>query len=163
MTSKSQSKLDSIGHSVCGIVKAHDSMIRPGRFRKKHNMLAEGVGFEPTVGYQPTTVFKTAALSRSAIPPALSRPLAGGLVSFVSSLDAKCATHVSFRSLIRLCPPTLSDALLPASIEGLSPVCFAMNSCASSFSFFTRIFCQRGWGFPRCNRAWIRSRREWRA
>ena len=34
--------------------------------------MAEGVGFEPTVGYQPTTVFKTAALSRSAIPPALS-------------------------------------------------------------------------------------------
>ena len=33
--------------------------------------MAEGVGFEPTVGYQPTTVFKTAALSRSAIPPAL--------------------------------------------------------------------------------------------
>ena len=31
--------------------------------------MAEGVGFEPTVGYQPTTVFKTAALSRSAIPP----------------------------------------------------------------------------------------------
>ena len=34
--------------------------------------MAEGVGFEPTVGYQPTTVFKTAALSRSAIPPAWS-------------------------------------------------------------------------------------------
>ncbi len=33
--------------------------------------MAEGVGFEPTVGYQPTTVFKTAALSRSAIPPNL--------------------------------------------------------------------------------------------
>ena len=29
------------------------------------------MGFEPTVGYQPTTVFKTAALSRSAIPPNL--------------------------------------------------------------------------------------------
>ena len=37
------------------------------------NRMAEGVGFEPTVGYQPTTVFKTAALSRSAIPPA--RPM----------------------------------------------------------------------------------------
>ena len=36
-----------------------------------HGQMAEGVGFEPTVGYQPTTVFKTAALSRSAIPPAL--------------------------------------------------------------------------------------------
>ncbi len=36
-----------------------------------HGQMAEGVGFEPTVGYQPTTVFKTAALSRSAIPPNL--------------------------------------------------------------------------------------------
>ena len=39
------------------------------------SQMAEGVGFEPTVGYQPTTVFKTAALSRSAIPPNLCRRL----------------------------------------------------------------------------------------
>lgn len=31
--------------------------------------MAEEVGFEPTVGYQPTPVFKTGALSRSATPP----------------------------------------------------------------------------------------------
>jgi len=30
---------------------------------------AEGVGFEPTVGSDPTPVFKTGALNRSAIPP----------------------------------------------------------------------------------------------
>src|SRR3990167_1080178 len=30
---------------------------------------AEGVGFEPTVGCNPTQVFKTCALNRSAIPP----------------------------------------------------------------------------------------------
>ena len=31
--------------------------------------MAEGVGFEPTVGKYPTTVFKTVALNHSAIPP----------------------------------------------------------------------------------------------
>ena len=32
-------------------------------------MMAVGVGFEPTVGYQPTPVFKTGAFNRSATPP----------------------------------------------------------------------------------------------
>ncbi len=31
--------------------------------------MAVGVGFEPTVGYQPTPVFKTGAFNRSATPP----------------------------------------------------------------------------------------------
>ena len=31
--------------------------------------LAEGEGFEPPVSKKPTTVFKTAALNHSAIPP----------------------------------------------------------------------------------------------
>ena len=31
--------------------------------------MAEGVGFEPTEGYEPSTVFKTAAFNRSATPP----------------------------------------------------------------------------------------------
>ena len=31
--------------------------------------MAEGVGFEPTVGGYPTTAFKAAALNRSATPP----------------------------------------------------------------------------------------------
>ncbi len=31
--------------------------------------MAEEVGFEPTVGGHPTTVFKTAALNHSATPP----------------------------------------------------------------------------------------------
>jgi hypothetical protein len=32
-------------------------------------ILAERVGFEPTVGYKPTAVFKTAAINRSATSP----------------------------------------------------------------------------------------------
>ena len=31
--------------------------------------LAEGVGFEPTMGYEPIAVFKTAALGHYASPP----------------------------------------------------------------------------------------------
>ncbi len=31
--------------------------------------LAEEVGFEPTVGYKPTPVFKTGAFNHSATPP----------------------------------------------------------------------------------------------
>ena len=31
--------------------------------------MAEGVGFEPTMGYSPMLVFKTSALNRSATPP----------------------------------------------------------------------------------------------
>ena len=31
--------------------------------------MAEGVGFEPTKGYQPLLVFKTSAFNRSATPP----------------------------------------------------------------------------------------------
>ena len=34
-----------------------------------NSKLAEGVGFEPTVGEYPTTVFKTVAFNHSAIPP----------------------------------------------------------------------------------------------
>ena len=32
-------------------------------------LLAEGVGFEPTMGYEPIAVFKTAALGHYASPP----------------------------------------------------------------------------------------------
>jgi hypothetical protein len=32
-------------------------------------MVAERVGFEPTVGYKPTPVFKTGAFNRSATSP----------------------------------------------------------------------------------------------
>ena len=39
-------------------------------YRKKR-ALAEGVGFEPTVGY-PTPVFKTGAFDHSATPPGIS-------------------------------------------------------------------------------------------
>ena len=35
--------------------------------------MAEGVGFEPTVG-KPTPVFKTGTFGRSVIPPALTLP-----------------------------------------------------------------------------------------
>ena len=39
--------------------------------RKGHHLNTEKVGFEPTVGYEPTTVFKTAAFDHSASPPKL--------------------------------------------------------------------------------------------
>ncbi len=49
--------------------------------RSTLKLLAEGVGFEPTVGY-PTAVFKTAAFVHSATPPrpqdGLLKPTAAG-------------------------------------------------------------------------------------
>jgi hypothetical protein len=40
-------------------------------FYRYHKEMAEAVRFELTVGYQPTTVFKTVALNRSATLPSL--------------------------------------------------------------------------------------------
>ena len=47
--------------------------------------LAEGEGFEPTVSY-PTPVFKTGALSHSAIPPDLAN-FASVIVSYIHPPD----------------------------------------------------------------------------
>ena len=40
-----------------------------GRRASRRAGLAEGVGFEPTMGYEPIAVFKTAALGHYASPP----------------------------------------------------------------------------------------------
>ena len=37
--------------------------------RRCHSGMAEGVGFEPTEGRRPSTVFKTAPINRSGTPP----------------------------------------------------------------------------------------------
>ena len=37
---------------------------------ESHHLLAEGVGFEPTIGF-PMPVFKTGAFNRSATPPGM--------------------------------------------------------------------------------------------
>ena len=68
-----------------------------------HGQMAEGVGFEPTVGYQPTTVFKTAALSRSAIPPNLCPSRSRGAARGVAA---------------RIQPDNRISALLPALVLG---------------------------------------------
>ena len=47
--------------------------------RRYRNSLEERVGFEPTDGSAPSAVFKTAALTRSAISPSRSRACAAGL------------------------------------------------------------------------------------
>jgi hypothetical protein len=39
---------------------------------RRQDCLAERVGFEPTVGYKPTPVFKTGAFNRSATSPGRS-------------------------------------------------------------------------------------------
>ena len=51
--------------------RGHDLSKRPRKtlFNASHR-LADGVGFEPTVGLSPTPVFKTGALNRSATHPA---------------------------------------------------------------------------------------------
>ena len=67
------------------------------------SQMAEGVGFEPTVGYQPTTVFKTAALSRSAIPPNLCPSRSRGAARGVAA---------------RIQPDNRISALLPALVLG---------------------------------------------
>ena len=41
--------------------------------------MAEAVRFELTVGYEPTTVFKTAALNRSATLPKVCKDIPRGL------------------------------------------------------------------------------------
>jgi hypothetical protein len=43
--------------------------IRASSRRFVETTMAEGVGFEPTMGYSPMLVFKTSALNRSATPP----------------------------------------------------------------------------------------------
>src|SRR5688500_4624476 len=46
----------------------------PALGRAERTWLADGVGFEPTVGWSPTPVFKTGALNRSATHPLREPP-----------------------------------------------------------------------------------------
>jgi hypothetical protein len=59
---------------TCDHALRHDNRLAGGPIRPlwhlpSHDFQAEGVGFEPTVTETATEVFKTTALSRSAIPP----------------------------------------------------------------------------------------------
>jgi hypothetical protein len=57
-----------IKQTSAGAVKSIKDFLSPGKILINDQSLAEGEGFEPPVGF-PTTVFKTVALDRSAIPP----------------------------------------------------------------------------------------------
>src|SRR3954467_2684656 len=50
------------------LFSCHEFLV-PTREGPLRSHLAEGVGFEPTMGYEPIAVFKTAALGHYASPP----------------------------------------------------------------------------------------------
>lgn len=64
---------------------------------------AEGEGFEPSTGGNPVAVFKTAAIGRSAIPPAIGAPTHASLKQEREDRKGGRAVPVRGSSQPRLC------------------------------------------------------------